>query len=93
MISAREARENVINYEIERRQMILEKVNKLFPIISKNIEYMSKKGYHEITLYIYRELPLDEKEIAAKIITTELKENGYTITKNDWDNDNLSFKW
>lgn len=93
MISAKEARENVINYKIERHQMISEKVAKLFPIISKNIEYLSKKGCHETTLYIYRDLPFDEKEIAAKIIATELKENGYTITKNDWDNDNLSFKW
>ena len=93
MISAKEARENVINYEIERRQMISEKVTKLFPIISKNIEYLSKKGYHETTLYIYRDFLFDEKEIAAKIIATELKENGYTITKNDWDNDTLSFKW
>ena len=93
MISAKEARENVINYEIERHQMISEKVAKLFPIISKNVEYMSKHGYKEITLYIYRDLPRDEREIAAKIIATELKENGYTITKNDWDNDTLSFKW
>jgi hypothetical protein len=54
---------------------------------------MSKHGYKDITLYIYRDLPRDEREIAAGIIAKELKENGYTITKNDWDNDTLSFKW
>lgn len=93
MINAKVAKQNVINYDIKRFEKVKMIVDGIIPVISKNIEYNSNHGLSSITLFIYNDIQFCDREIASGIFEKVLKDNGYTIIKNDWKNNSLTFKW
>lgn len=97
MIKADEARQNIINQQVQlyraTEKQVTEYVEKE---IGANIEFHSKNGIDCLEFHPYdssRYQSVRVKEMARDIITKILKENGYEILANDIVGNILKVKW
>lgn len=96
MITANEARNNVIRHEMEEYQSVAAKITELIDTMSKSIEFHSKSGIDHLDF-----MPFDksrfqscrELEIASQIFGQMFKDNGYKVTRNSWSDNIFTIRW
>ena len=96
MITANEARNNIIRHEMEEYQSVAAKVTELIDTMSKSIEFHSKSGIDHLDF-----MPFDksrfpscrELEIASQIFGQMFKDNGYKVTRNSWSDNIFTIWW
>lgn len=96
MINAREARQNVINKEMNDYRTAETRVIEFLDEMSDNIQFYSQNGITEIAFapYIDSRFPdANLKELAKKIFDRILKQNGYTIMANSIEINILKVQW
>lgn len=96
MISAQEARQNVINKEIADYRAVEKKVTDFLNDIDASIQFHSQNGFTEIefTPYTDSRFPsIHHKGLAKEIFDRILKQNGYTIAVNNIEDNILKVQW
>ena len=96
MITANEARQNVIRHEVEEYQKVAEKVTEIIDTMSKSIEFHSKNGFDHLDFCPYNKSRFSschELEIASKIFEQMFKDNGYKVTRNSWSDNIFTIQW
>ena len=96
MIKAEEARANINFYRAEEYRKVQEKVIPVIETISESIVFHSKNGFDHLdfTPYSRSHFPSNrELMIASEIFDRILKENGYKITLNNWNDNILKIQW
>ena len=96
MITATEARNNVINHELEEYNRVANKIPELLNAMSKSIEFHSQNGITHIDFCPYdksRFPSYQELEIASQILAKTFKDNGYKVTRNSWGANVLTVQW
>lgn len=96
MISAQEARQNLINYEANIYTKVENQVKELLDTISKSIAYHSQNGIDSLDFCPYdrsRFSSHKELTIAQEIFSKILTSNGYEISHNDAFNNSLKIRW
>lgn len=96
MISAQEARQNVINKTIADCCVVEKKVTDFLNDMDASIQFHSRNGITEIefTPYTDSRFPsIHYKELAKEIFNRILKQNGYTIAVNNIEINILKVQW
>lgn len=96
MISAKEARQNVINKEITDYHVVEKKVTDFLNDMDASIQFHSRNGITEIefTPYANSRFPsIRYKELAKEIFDRILKQNGYIIAVNNIEINVLKVQW
>ena len=96
MISAEQARANVINHEIHIYRETEEKVNELIDAMSKSIEFHSENGIDSIEFTPYDHSRFSSShtlQLASEMLARQFKDNGYTIVNNSWEHNSFIIQW
>jgi len=96
MISATEARANVIFHEHEIFNNVAIIADELLDTMSNSIEFHSQNGYESAEFMPYRDSRFSTDymmKTASEIFEKVFKENGYTVVVNDWQNNRLKIAW
>lgn len=96
MITAKEAKMNVINYEITLYDKIKIIVDDTLKAMSKSIEFHSQNGFDSLEFVPYNKSQFSSEkamQIASNIFEKTLKDNGFKIIRNDWKNNLLKITW
>ena len=96
MITAREARNNVINHEAKVYQAVAQKTKELIEIMGKSIEIHSENGIDHIDFTPFNKSRFPsyhELEIASQILEQMFKDNGYKVTRNSWSDNIFTVQW
>lgn len=96
MIKATEARANVNFHYEEMNRKVEAKLNPIIEAIGRSIEIHSKLGITHLDFMPYDKSRFPsyiELERASKIMERILKENGYKITRNNYNDNILKVEW
>lgn len=96
MISAQEARQNVINKEIADYRIVEKKVTEFLNDMDASIQFHSQNGITEIEFTPYEDSRFPSiryKVFAKEIFDRILKQNGYTISANNIEINILKVQW
>ena len=96
MITAREAKINVINHESVLYNKYRSVAEELLEEMNISIEFHSKNGFETIEFEPYDTFRFHTdhaKKIASDVFEKTLKENGFTIEKNNWSTNILKISW
>ena len=96
MISAKEARQNVISKIAADYRAVEKEVTDFLDEMSTSIQFHSRNGFTEIefTPYADSRFPsIRYKELAKEIFDRILKQNGYTIAVNNIEINILKIQW
>lgn len=96
MITAVQARQNVIKYETETNAAVDKKVAELITVISESIEYQSRHGHTSAVFYPYENTrfpSLYAMERAQKQFFDILESAGFSVIRNNYSNNILEIEW
>lgn len=96
MISAQEARQNVINKEFADYRIVETTVMEVLTEMDAAIQFHSQHGMTEIDFFPYTNSHFPSAhfmELAKDIFDRVLKRNGYTITVNNIETNVLKVQW
>ena len=96
MITAQEARQNVLNKEIADQRIVEEKVTDFLKQMDTSIQYHSRQGITELTFTPYDDSRFPSvhfQELAQELFRVILNQNGYDIVINNIDMNILKIKW
>lgn len=96
MINANEAKANVINYVAAQNAILEEKISSLLDTMSKSIDYHSKHGFSSLQFCPYEKSRFTSEQ-SLKYAQARFKEifekEGYTIIKNNYEENMLHIAW
>lgn len=96
MITANEARANVMQYNLTVYEQVKIVADELLETMSKSIAFHSKSGFDYADFVPYgRSQFTSEKamQIASTIFERAFKDNGFKVIENDWARNVLKIKW
>lgn len=96
MISAKEARKNVMIHESEVNAEIDKKIDEFIEVISTAIDRSSRQGIRTLRFFPYDETRFSTdhaKNRAYFNFAKILADNGYIIIENNIENNSLKIEW